>query len=188
MQNNITFNNLCAFGYSNYYLTADGKLYKTKPKAKQMTKDKYNRYFLINDNGIGKKITVKELYRQCYHKEFCNDNIINLCNEEWKPIAETENRYYISNYGRVKSVCGYTAKILQAYEKQNGYLVVKIDGKNRLIHQLVAFAFCENKYKGQRVEIHHIDKKRNNNYYKNLLILSIAEHHKIHAKETTDNE
>lgn len=52
----------------------------------------------------------------------------------------------VSNCGRVKSLCGYNAIILQPFQKENGYLIVKIAGKNIPIHRLVAFAFCENKY------------------------------------------
>ena len=56
MKNNNTL-------YTNYRLTADGKLYKIKPKEKEIKKDNSNRFYLISDCGIGKKITLKELYR-----------------------------------------------------------------------------------------------------------------------------
>lgn len=49
--------------YTNYHLTADGKLYKLNPKVKEMKKDETNRFYLVSDCGIGKKITLKELYR-----------------------------------------------------------------------------------------------------------------------------
>lgn len=95
----------------------------------------------------------------------------------------------VSNCGRVKSLCGYKAIILQPFEKTNGYLVVKINNKNVPIHRLVAFAFCENKYSDLKIEIHHIDRNPKNNNANNLEILSIAEHHKRHSKkENADNE
>jgi inorganic pyrophosphatase/exopolyphosphatase len=55
---------------------------------------------------------------------------------------------------------------------------------------LVAQEFCENRYKGTetKTEVHHKDRNRQNNKSKNLIILSIAEHHKIHQKETKENE
>lgn len=108
----------------------------------------YNRFYLISDCGKAKRISLKKLYRKAYNKEFCIDNISNLSGEEWKEIQGTNGKYYISNCGRVKSLCKYTAQILQPYQKYNGYLVVKINGKNTMIHRLVAFAFCDNKYTG----------------------------------------
>ncbi|MBQ6936418.1 MAG: hypothetical protein IJN49_07695 [Clostridia bacterium] len=35
-----------------------------------------------------------------------------LKGEVWKEVEGTEGRYYVSNCGRVKSLCGYTAKLL----------------------------------------------------------------------------
>lgn len=154
-----------------------------------MKRDRLNRLYLTDDAGNKKRIQLKELYRKTYNKEFCVDNTKSFPLEIWKEIENTNKKYLVSNYGRVKSLCGYNAIILQPYENQNGYLIVKINGKNKMIHQLVAFAFCDNKYKGQRVEIHHKDKNKRNNYSNNLEILSIKEHHKRHSiKETTDNE
>lgn len=188
MQNNIT-RNLSAFGFSNYELTIDGRLFKTAPAPKELKKDSISRFYIIDDCGNSKRITLKQLYKKAYNKEFCIDETANLCNEEWKEIEHTDGKYLISNHGRVKSLCGYTAIILQPYQKYNGYLIVKINGKNMMIHRLVAFAFCENKYIEQKVEIHHKDKNRQNNSFDNLEILSIEEHHKRHSKkEKADNE
>lgn len=187
MENNITFKDLSSIGFSKYVLTTDGKLYK-KAAPTEIKKDILNRLYLINDNGAEQRITLKKIYRMAYNVEYCIDNIQNLPNEEWKPIENTKGKYYISNCGRVKSLCGYTAKVLQLYQKENGYLIVKINNKNVLVHRLVAFAFCENKYKDYKTEIHHKDGNRNNNRADNLEILSIAEHHKRHLKkESIDN-
>lgn len=186
MDNNITIKNLSSFGFSKYTLTIDGRLYKGITKPREMKKDTYNRFYMVSDCGKAKRIPLKEIYRKAYNKEYCIDNINNLTGEEWKPIQGTNGKYYISNCGRVKSLCKYNAIILQPYQKHNGYLIVKINGKNIMIHRLVAFAFCDNKYTGQKVEIHHKDFIRSNNNANNLIILSINEHHKIHkAKETT---
>ena len=111
MKNNIT-KSLSAIGYSNYILTIDGRLYKQKPSPKEIKKDNINRFYIIDDCGRGKKATLKHLYKQIFGKEFATDNITDLKNEEWKQIANTNGRYYISNCGRVKSVCRYSAKIL----------------------------------------------------------------------------
>ena len=144
---------------------------------------------MINDNGKDNKITLKDIYRKAFSMEFCIDNIENLSGEEWREIAETDGKYYVSNCGRVKSLCGYSAIILQPFQKENKYLSVKINNHNQMVHRLVAFAFCENNYKEQKVEIHHKDGNRTNNCAYNLEILSIEEHHKRHSKkENTDNE
>lgn len=186
--NNITHSNLSAFGFSQYHLTKDGKLYKLSANRKEIKTDKKNRFYMVDDCGKGTKKTLKVLYRMVYNTEFAFDDILNYNNEAWKQIDNTNGKYLISNYGRVKSLCGYKARILKPDTKKNGYLVVKINRKNYNIHRLVAFNFCENKYNSNRVHIHHKDFNRKNNYYKNLSILSAAEHIKIHQKEKANNE
>lgn len=178
MRNN-TILSLSSIGFSQYALSESGELYKM-PASVQLNKDNINRFRLTSDNGITIRITLKKLYRLTFNKEFSVDTIQNLPHEEWKEIENTKGKYFISNCGRVKSLCGYTAKILQQYKKRNGYLIAKINGKNILIHRLVAFAFCENNYKNTAVQIHHKDGNRQNNNYKNLEILSAEEHAKKH--------
>lgn len=86
------------------------------------------------------------MYRQVYNKEFCIDTIKSMQGEEWQEIDGTSGKYLVSTCGRIKSYCGYNAILLKPYKKSNGYLIVKINGKNFALHRLVAFAFCENKY------------------------------------------
>lgn len=189
MKNNIK--NLSSFGFSNYQLDTKGRLFKTAPKFKEIKKDSLNRFYLIDDCGKEIRITQKKLYKQVFGMEFCIDEIENLSGEEWKPIENTDNKYFISNYGRVKSYCGYNAIVLKPYLQQRGYLEVKINDKNFKIHQLVANAFCENRYKGTetKTEIHHKNRNKQDNRHHNLIILSVEEHHKEHSKkESIDNE
>lgn len=75
MENNITFKKLSAFGYSNYILTIDGRLYKNKPAPQEIKKDSINRFYIVNDDGAGKRISIKRLYRQVFNAEYCEDNI-----------------------------------------------------------------------------------------------------------------
>lgn len=186
MKNNT---NLSTFGFSKYYLSIDGRLYKINPAQKELKKDKSNRFYLIADDGTEQRKTLKELYRYAYNREFSIDTIEDLPAEQWKSIENTKGRYLISNCGRVKSLCGYTTKILSNCLNNNGYLIVSIERKNYKISRLVAFAFCENKYQGQNVQIHHKDRNRQNNYFTNLEILTAEEHLKEHRrKETADNE
>lgn len=186
--NNTTIN-LSAFGFSKYNLCIDGRLYKTDETPIEIKKDSINRFYIINDMGNKKRIALKDLYKKVFNRQFSIDTITSLPNEEWKEIENTNGKYYISNCGRVKSLCGYKAIVLQYYKKANGYLTVKINGKNVFVHRLVAFAFCENKYKDQIVQIHHKNGNKVDNNYSNLEILSIKEHQKRHSKkENTDNE
>lgn len=111
MEKHIT-KSLAKIGYKNYILTKSGKLYKTTPTKKEIKKDNLNRFYLINDTGQGKKVALKKIYKKIYDIEFCYDNIQNQQGEEWKQIKGTNGRYLISNCGRVKSLCGYNAKIL----------------------------------------------------------------------------
>lgn len=173
---------LSAIGYSNYNLTIDGHLYKVIPIAKEIKQDKNHRFYIINDNGKGKRITLKELYRQAFNKEYSIDNTINLDSEVWIQI-ENSSKYFVSNCGRVKSYCGYYAIILKQEKTKDGYLLVKINGKNVSVHKLVAAAFCENKYTDQKTEVHHTDLNRNNNNANNLEILTPQEHRKRHRKK-----
>ena len=75
------------------------------------------------------------------------DRIPNLPNEVWKPIDGYE-KYYVSSFGRIKSLKHKKEKILTAFPNNKGYYRVCLsnDGKSRhfLVSRLVAAAFCEN--------------------------------------------
>jgi hypothetical protein len=64
-------------------------------------------------NNTYKKISLKPLYQLVYGKIYCIDKIEDINNEVWKEIKGSNKKYYISNYGRVKSYTGYEAKILK---------------------------------------------------------------------------
>ena len=177
---------LSHIGFSNYSISGNGRVYKTAPSLQEIKTDNQSRFYLVDDCGNRSRITQKTLVRKALDKEFCIDTIENKPLEEWKVIPNTNGKYFISNCGRVKSYCGYQAIVLNTYQKQNGYLIVKINGRNVSVHRLVAFAFCENKYIGQQTEIHHKDFNRTNNAANNLEILSIAEHHKRHAERKSE--
>lgn len=102
-----------------------------------------------------------------FNKEYCIDTIINLKDEEWREIYNTKGKYFISNKGRVKSLCSYEARILKGYTSKNGYLRVKINKKEYYIHRLVGLHFIENSdYNADT--IHHRDSDRKNNELNNL--------------------
>jgi hypothetical protein len=54
-----------------------------------------------------------------------------------KEIPDTDGKYFISNYGKVISLCRKVPKALKPYDCGNGYCYVKIQGKNKRIHRLV---------------------------------------------------
>jgi hypothetical protein len=58
MINNITVS-LSGIHLSKYILSIDGKLYKIRPKKKEIKKDKSNVFTLIDDNGNRKRISLK---------------------------------------------------------------------------------------------------------------------------------
>lgn len=94
--------------------------------------------------------------------------------EEWRNIPEYEDRYQVSNLGRVRSLKDkhgkYREKILKEYTTIHGYkeviLFKKGSGKHYVIHRLVAKAFIPNP--NNLPEVNHKDEDKNNNCVNNL--------------------
>lgn len=68
--------------------------------------------------------------------------------EVWKEIYGLDGRYYISNYGRVLSLCCNGYKLLKPFPCGSGYYCVDLrkdnkDVKSR-VNRLVAEAFIDN--------------------------------------------
>ena len=91
--------------------------------------------------------------------------------EEFKilDLPNYNNVYKISNYGKVFSI--RVNDYMKINENKNGYPIVYLhdsDGESKKykVHKLVALYFVENIDNKEIVD--HIDKIRNNNYYKNL--------------------
>lgn len=106
----------------------------------------------------------------------CWLSLEDLPNEIWKDIKGYENKYQISNYGRVKSllnVCWYNEKkrekiltIKTTSHYPHIRLMNKGIGKNYLIHRLVAEAFIPNPKK--LPQVNHKDENKCNNCVDNL--------------------
>ena len=105
--------------------------------------------------------------------------------EIWKPINGYEDRYMISNRGRIKTIGRFITyrkgtsavfveeRILKQSINPHGYCHVRLnDGKDYSIHRLVAIHFCENPNNEKVVD--HIDGNKRNNFYKNLEWVSMA--------------
>lgn len=110
----------------------------------------------------------------------------NLPGEVWRTVPGYEDRYMVSNYGRVKSLettitnltnpnvkfykQKYPEKILRPCKNHDGYLIVVLckNGKTKgiSVHRLVAFAFLENPL-GLPMVNHKDESKTNNCVYFN---------------------
>ena len=105
----------------------------------------------------------------------------NYTDEIWKDIEDCEDRYEVSNYGRVRNK--QKDKFLKLRKKSTGYLTVSVTrngkyvdsssqrGKN--VHRLVAQAFISNPE--NKPCVNHLDSNRANNYVDNLEWTTIGE-------------
>ena len=96
------------------------------------------------------------------------------------------NKYYVFNTGAIYSAfnpCGSLRNVpkrLTPRLSKNGYLTVVVSGKNKLLHRAVADAFID-KVDGKIV--HHKDKCKTNNNFKNLEVTTTSVNNK-HGHET----
>ena len=88
--------------------------------------------------------------------------------EEWRTIQGYQNKYMVSNYGRVWNLNRNEEK--RQYMNKKGYMRVSFmtEGKRKdfFVHRLVAFAFIP-KVRGKE-GINHLDGKKANNHVDNL--------------------
>lgn len=164
-----------------YYLSVDGCIYNKRDNV-YINPDKEHRFYLKKEDGTGRKVTLKELYRLVYDENYCLDEIENLEGEEWKPIDRTDQMYWVSNKGRIKSLKGYKAIILKP-NNHHGYERVDImqegNRSSKLVSRLVAFAFLLPPA-ALDMQLHHIDGQTLNNNVDNLVWLTPKEHREVH--------
>ena len=168
-----------------YYLSEDGLVFNSQTDG-TIKPNKKHLYNLRDQEGHFKQITQRSLYKLVYKKNFCIDEIQNLDNEQWKEIHDTDQLYFVSNKGRIKSYKAYKAIVLKPYINQSNYDRVDIiqSGKRRsvLVHRLVAEAFLPLPDRLD-MQLHHKDFDKHNNAADNLEWLTAAAHSKIHSKE-----
>jgi hypothetical protein len=92
--------------------------------------------------------------------------------EVWKELPGSENRYFISNYGRIKSfVYDKLNGKLMHYSQIKGFYTINIRlygaQKTYLVHKLTALVFVP-KSSEDCTHVIHLDWNPKNNYYKNL--------------------
>lgn len=114
-----------------------GSTYKSLTSCKSQKKKipKLNNCYIVDD-----KTSLSQL--RCFYEQ------VKYRNEVWKDIKGT--RYKISNYGRIKNMMYKNhpeGKFVIPYPKAKRYgsrLFVKINGKEKPVHRLVAEYFVEN--------------------------------------------
>jgi len=176
-------------GFEDYYwLTEDGQVYNDE-RQNFLKMASHYRYVLMLKTGKTKTISLKTLYKLVYHKNYCIDNIRDLEQEEWREIKGTQKKYYVSNKGRIKSLCDYESIIMKPYKTKKGYckISIKINNKKRqfFVHTLVAEYFWEvcGKPKDDTWQIHHLDNNKSNNCSNNLIYVSKEQHYNLHYKK-----
>ena len=90
---------------------------------------------------------------------------------------DEQGRFWILSNGDVLSVVRDEAHYMTFTDNGRGYKYTRINGKNYYKHRLLAFAFTPDKIKRQFMdflEVHHIDRDRQNNSLDNLCIISKA--------------
>lgn len=176
---------LYKLGYDKKFgLTEQGEIIDLD-KSKPLKLNKKNQYKLLNNKGNIEYISIKKIYRQAYNREYAKDDIKSLNGEIWKEI-DTQGKYYISSYGRVKSYQGINARILKPSQNKKGYLRVYLSAENGkkkayYIHRLVAIAFIENN-DNKKDTVDHIDFQVQNNNVSNLCWLSRSDNSKRRRK------
>lgn len=102
--------------------------------------------------------------------------------EIWKKVIGFEN-YSVSSLGRIRNDKSGTIRKLQTYTK--GYFSVRLDGKNLLVHRLVAIAFLDNPER--KTVVDHLNGDRKDNRVENLRWVTTAENLMGHGHEERCN-
>ena len=99
-----------------------------------------------------------------------------LPSEEFRPVIGYEEDYTVSNLGRVCSIKYGKYRLLKPYKTGTGYKLVKLNGRSRAIHLLVAAAFLGHNSNGtHELVVDHIDRDKENNCVENLQVVTQRE-------------
>lgn len=112
------------------------------------------------------------------------ESIASYNNEEWKLLnfSTINSKYYISNFGRVKSITDKGIRIMKT-QLANGYERIHILGKMYFIHRLVAIYFINNP--NNLEQVNHKDFNKLNNKVDNLEWMSAKENSQYNNKNNT---
>lgn len=170
---------------STYLMFEDGRILNTN-SGKYLTMDVHNRVSL-NHAGYTKPVhrSVRKLYKALFGRAYHGiDTTIDLPNERWLEVIDSNGDYYISSYGRIKSYAKHAnPRILTPYikDKSRPYLFIDIHSTTYAVHRLVAKHFLSESYSEEK-EVHHKDGNTMNNSVDNLECLTKEEHLKIHYR------
>lgn len=107
--------------------------------------------------------------------------------EEWRPIDGFDDRYAVSNRGRVMNL--KTERVLKNTINTHGYYVVNLGkGNTRTVHKLVATAFIENP--NNLPQVNHISEDKRDNNVNNLEWVSASKNirHSVHQQSCRINQ
>jgi hypothetical protein len=113
----------------------------------------------------------------------------NIGSEIWKEIALHENKYAVSDHGRIKNII--TNSIIKPFITKGCYFIYISDGKtssskNIAVHQIVAKYFLENPNNYTKVE--HKDGNKLNNKMNNLQWVKYVYDREKYKKNLDQNE
>ena len=118
--------------------------------------------------------------------------LLNLQEDEvWReidfiPETDLDGKYFVSNYGRIISLCRKEPIELKQFVCGNGYFYVSIGKRDYRVNRLVALAFIPNP-DNKRI-VHHKDANRKNNHCSNLELATDQENIRASYKEPKDKQ
>ena len=173
---------------------------KPGQRDNQIRPETYKAAFIVVKNGVEKTINewvahmnamkmpeeheytngMIKYYAQRKTRGFAYKEYPNLEGERWKQIVDSKNdqgRWEISNMNRVKYITNHAENVLRGERlgRQNGYPVVKINGKNCSCHILAFEAFNPKVVRGDMLVLHEDDDKED------------FRPHKLHLGTASDN-
>lgn len=104
--------------------------------------------------------------------------------EQWLPVHVDgfEQKYMVSNFGRIKRKFTHNEKLLPGNINKDGYLTILLSSSGKkncqYIHRMVAIRFLPNPE--NKKTVNHIDGNKQNNHIDNLEWATHSENH-IHA-------
>lgn len=109
-----------------------------------------------------------------------------LEDEEWREVPNSEGRYTVSSYGRIKSfvIDKEKGRLLKPSVIKNfRYVILRYNNQqNRFfVHKLVASLWLPKPKKNQTM-VTHLDRNLKNNHYSNLKWISLKESNEINAE------
>ena len=97
---------------------------------------------------------------------------------------DEEGRYWITSDERLLSVCRDQPRYKHFTDNGQGYYYTEIGNKKYYLHRLLALSFNQDQEKEpikETLEVHHLDRNRDNNSLNNLTLVSKKKHQAIHS-------